>query len=216
MTPKRKKIIAREFLIFISSIVLGLIVYLAVFPYNALLVSQINHIEIEIVNNRQIVKRLEYEFNRKVEKQRWLFGKLSIKFDMKDTKTYKENWMYLSRIQQADSVIYMWNNKWNKDLIAYLKDIGFTNGNEFNELIKDNSLTQQNIEDNKEALKVKNEINIYPMRKKINQLENRKLDFKEQIHFGLICLIIIVGIVFPVRYLICSIHWSIKTLKEDK
>ena len=127
MNVKFKKIIAREFLILLAMIVLGLIIFGCVFPYNAYQEKQIDGITQLIEEKEFEIDSLHKPIDQKIEKQRWFFEKVSGEFDISNSaySELKTLWPILHRIALNDSTEYRWKNKWEKDLVEFHQKIGF-------------------------------------------------------------------------------------------
>jgi hypothetical protein len=70
-----KKIMAREFLLLISVGVLGLLTFLCIYPYNSYQQHQVYRLSEKIIEKKKLSDSLVYLFNKKTEKQTWLFNK---------------------------------------------------------------------------------------------------------------------------------------------
>ena len=126
--------------------------------------------------------------------------------------TYRDLWKRLSELQTKESLIYTWENKLKSDYKKFLIDIGFKNAREFNQFISDYTLNEIELKDKSRQAEIMIEVNL--LQSKIQNKKYKLLYHEGQIQFALTCLIIIAIIIFPVRYLIYSIRWSIKTLRQ--
>ena len=207
----RKKIIAREFLTLISCVLISIVAYIGTFPYNNIIRSKIKKIESKIQNLDYQSDSLIKPYKQKIKKQEWFYNEFIRLATYKVYEKYDEVWQRLSKLQKSDSIIYKWENVWSKDLIRITKEIGFKNGKEFNQFIIDYSFNEKDYEIQNKVASLNNQIEIYL---KIKPTRNLILTSSEQLQFGLYCLVIFSIIVFPLRYLIYSIKWSIKTLKQ--
>ncbi|MEZ4826981.1 MAG: hypothetical protein R3C61_11995 [Bacteroidia bacterium] len=212
MTSKQKKIIAREFLIFIAALGISVIAFIGTYPYNYFLNRKIDRIKEETKSLKDRIYKLEIAYNQKTEKQRWFYNE-SVRKGINGNFRYSSQlWERLEELQKSDSIIFNWNNVWEKELIEIIQDIGFKNGEEFNRFILDNSVANEDSNDKVNEIRRK----VNSIEKTIWGLKSRILDTKEQIRFGLIFFAIISTIAFPIRYLFFAIRWSIKTLKEQE
>jgi len=215
MKLNRKKIIAREFLILMSCIGISILAYIGTLPYNYIISSNIKNSEKQIKPLNNQIDSLERAYNTKIEKHKWFFREIVDRYGPDiGYSSYKELWTRLSEFQKSDSIDYKWNNVWSQDVIKITKEIGFKDGKDFNQFIIEYSLNKQEQIDEENANKIRK--NVDSLKRQIRYKENRLLDSEGQIYFGLICLIIMAIIAFPVRYLIYSIRWSMKTLKQKE
>lgn len=214
MNKKIRKIIAREFLLLLVLIVLGSLIVLSVFPYNAYQRNQVVNLNSEIGLKEKQTNSLHKTVNEKIKNQEWFFVKVSSEFDIANSEysELKTLWPLLQRIAENDSTAYRWNNKWENSLIEFHKSIGFKNPEELESFIEQNSVYSKDSID----LKKSNEIRI-----EIKGLNTRKSDLKRKIftesdkeNMAIGIGIILFGILFLSRYLFYAIKWSIKTLKE--
>jgi hypothetical protein len=212
---KTKKILAREFLILISIIILSVILYLGTFLYNLNINYQANKIEKKIMSKNQNIDSLRYSYDFKINKQKWFFEENAKKYDIYDFEynTYEKFWDRLSTIQKNDSLIYRWNNVYSKKLKEIFKEIGLKDGYELNEFIIKNSVTLQDLENKKIADSLKIDVNKFK-NKKID-VSKKKLKPSEQFNFFISCLSILVIIMFPIRFLIIAIKWCYLILKIE-
>lgn len=214
MNKKVKKIIAREFLILLASIILTSIIFLCVFPYNSFQKSNIDKIDNSLIEKEKLTENLNKTVNQKIENQEWFFEKLSNEFDIANSENSKLKtlWPILQKIAENDSIEHRWNNKWEKSLKDFHKRIGFKNATDLEAFIKRNSISLNDSIQLKKSDKI---------RKEITELKNRRTEFKgkilnENAKFKLAggIGVILFGILFLLRYLIYAVNWSVGTLKE--
>lgn len=209
-----KKIIAREFLIIILVLTIGLISFLCTYPYNAYKRNQVEKKSIEISEKSKKVDTLSLSFKNKIDQQNWFFDKYSNHWDISGDKinTSDKLWKRLDFLALNDSIKYKWQNVWDKELLAFNKEIGFTNPDEFKSFIDKNRITKIDSLNFDSSLAINSEIALLTKNKK--DYESEILSYNEQIKFGLKVLIICFIILFGFRYLFYSLKWSLKTLKQ--
>ena len=209
-----KKLIAREFLIMILVLTIGLISFLCTYPYNAYKRNQVENKSIEISEKSKKVDTLSLSFKNKIDQQNWFFEKYSNHWDISGDKinTSEKLWQRLDFLALNDSIKYKWQNVWDKELLAFNKEIGFTNPDEFKSFIDKNRITKIDSSNYDSSLAINSEIALLTKNKK--DYESEILSYNEQTEFGLKALIICFIILFGFRYLFYSLKWSLKTLKQ--
>ena len=214
MNKKTKKIIAREFLIILIMIALGLLIFVCIFPYNSYQNKQINKIENSISKKEKTTDSLHKSVNAKKKNQEWFFNKVSSEFDITNSEysELKTLWPILQRIAENDSTEYRWNNKWEQSLIDFHKGIGFKNAQELEKFIETNSLNAKDSIQLEKSTLIRNEI--LGLKKRKIELENKVFDEYDRMDLLAGIGIILFGILFILRYLFYAVKWSIKTLKE--
>lgn len=213
MKLTNKKIIAREFLTLTIILALGLISFLSTYPYNAYKRNQVENKNTEISEKRNKVDTLSLSFKNKIDQRKWFFDKYSNHWDISRVENTPDKlWKRLDYLALNDSIKYYWQNVWDKDLLAFNKEIGFLNPNEFQSFIDKNRITKKDSSNYDTFLAINSEIAL--LIKNIKNYESDILSSNEQTEFGQKALIICFIILFGFRYLFYSIKWSIKTLKQ--
>lgn len=213
MKLQTKKIIAKEFLVLTMSIAIGILCFLATYPYNYINSKKAAVFYQEIAERRKVVDSLSHDYKLKIGNQNWFYGKQTAYFPLDDEYNSSDKlWQLIEGIAQSDSIKFRWNNVWDKELISHLKKIGFSSSDELNSFIKSNSISNTDRSNYNQALKIEKVIN--GIRLKSDQFERNILTYKQQIEFGKKYLLLSVIILFGFRYLYLAIHWSISTLKQ--
>ena len=202
-----KKIIAREFLLVILAFFLSLIFYLGTYLYNYFRLFQINKIEKSIAINHILVSSLSNPLQ--VKQVRINLFKENANIEGFDTTGV---WERLVEVEKADSIKYYWDNKWSKDVIKFTKKQGFLKDEEFKSFILSTKIDTVDIKNYNKSQEFQENVNDFKSQKKI--LESKVLSGSMQIDFGIGAAIILVFLLFPLRYFFYSTSWSIKTLKE--
>lgn len=215
MNNKIKKIIAREFLLLIFALLIGVLTYLCVYPYNAYKRYKIESYSASVVEKTKLSDSLSRVFNAKQHKHSWFFYKVSDSFDITtDTilNTKDKLWKRFDRFSQNDSIVYRWKNKFNQEIIEFFKSIGFKTPEYLNEFIVRNRISKldsSNFILSNTLKKEVEKINIYKI-VNTNQILTKEQQVKLTLKVFLYALILIYG----VRYFIYAILWSIKTIKQ--
>lgn len=210
MKLNKKKLIAREFLILISCILLFLLAFLGTFTYNNYLNNQKNNLNEKLQSKEKHIDSLMSPYRIKKEKQKWLFKEFSKRFRMGEANTPDKLWKDIIDLKKKDSLIHHWNNLSIQQIDAYNK-VGFDSGQEFKIFIKENHLTSQDIADTAKAHKIQKSVN--QVNSKIEYLRSKKLNSKERKNFLWLAFLIIFGAAFPLRWIVIGTKWSIRTLK---
>lgn len=214
MKLNRKKIFAREFLLFLSCLFVSTIAFIGVYPYNYVINSKIDKFEENIIHLREEVEKIEKPINVKLSKQMWFYEKWQGNSDLAVYNNYSELWERLEHLQKQDSIDYKWNNVWRKPVLVFIKDLGFNNSSQFDKFIKDNSLNKDELNIILKADTIKTEIT--EIKNQVRRKENKVLGIEDQLNFALLFLIIVGIIAFPIRFLYYSVKWSMKTLKQKE
>lgn len=214
MKLNKKKIIAREFLIFIVyALVFGL-AFISTIPYNYVIESRIDNLETTSQSLSDSINKIQLHFSPKIDKQKEFFETSKSKGWLTANENYQEFWIRLQKSVNNDSLKYKWN-KFSANFKDELKDeVGFETVSDFENYIENNSLTPKEVEQNTSAVKLIDERET--IESKIRTEKNKLMDFDDRLEFSLVCLMIIGVLSFPLRYLLYAIKWSIKTLKQKE
>lgn len=217
MNLSRKKIIAKEFLIILSClIILPCIVFVGTYFYDFKIKSDLNklrELKTNIYNEIQSLQQQSLQINHKISEQKKFYSK--IKENGTYERSYKsfqdELWKHFESLRKSDSIIFKWNNVWNDSLIEQLKNLGYTNPEEFNMFIFENTL------DSIELYAIEkintNKIKISIIINEIKYKESKLFDNNRRIRYMLLTMLFTIIIAYPFRFIVLSIIWSFKTLK---
>lgn len=214
MKLNKKKIIAREFLIFIvCALVFGL-AFISTIPYNYVIESRIDNLETTSQSLSDSINKIQLHFSPKIDKQKEFFETSKSKGWLSINENYHEFWIRLQKSVNNDRLKYKWN-KFSANFKDELKDeVGFETGSDFENYIENNSLTPKEVEQNTSAVKLIDERET--IESKIRTEKYKLMDFDDRLEFSSVCLMIIGVLSFPLRYLLYAIKWSIKTLKQKE
>lgn len=213
MNQKTKKIIAREFLILLVLIIVTSLIFVGIIPYNLYQENRIEKINNSLIEKEELNDSLNRSVSDKIKNQEWFFGKVSMEFDITNTEygELKTLWPLLQGMAENDSIEYRWN-RWEKDLIAFHKSIGFTNAKELESFIEKNSISFIDSIQLKKSDSMRMEITDLISQR--NQSKSKVLNKNDKIDFVSRMGIILFGILFILRYIIYAAKWSLKTLIE--
>lgn len=210
MKLKSKKIIAREFILLILLLALGVISFLCIYPYNYYRNSQSHDLEKTIAQKNKITERLSYQYKTKFAKRDWYFEKFTVKFGS-DSYKNDELWNRLLFLAKNDSIRHKWNI-WDNEFSNFNIELGFDTPQKLKEFIDRVRLNKIDSTNYTEALKIKQDI--LKLREREKEVEMKKFSSEEQFIFGMTSTIILLIMLFPARYLFYGVRWSIKVLKE--
>lgn len=214
MKLNKKKIIAREFLIFtICALIFGL-AFFGTIPYNYVIKSQIENLETTSQSLSDNIKKIQLDYLPKINNQVAFYESSKKENWFTVGKNYAELWSKLEKARIDGLIKKNWDGL-NLNFKNELKNkYGFNNPSDFENFIANNSLTPNEVEQNANTIKIINERET--IEAKILTEKYKLMDFYDRLEFSLICLMIIGVLSFPLRYLFYAIKWSIKTLKQKE
>lgn len=214
MRLKTKKIIARELLIIISSLVLVFVFNIGIFLYNRIIESDLKTISQEIVTKENQIKTLILPIKEKTDKQNELYQEIKKKGLQGKHNSSIQFWDRLSQLYKVDSIIYRWNNRWSPELKTTLKEIGFKDGIEFNDFVSHHYFTDKDENIKNQALEIQGNIDLLTI-DLLNSSEKIIKPYRQsELSNGILLMLSI--LLFPFRFLIYTIIWSVRTLKEKE
>lgn len=214
MELRTKKIIAREFLVTLTCLLVSFLFFIGTIIYNYRLESQRTDILNEIEIKTQLTDSLTRPYKEKLDNQEWFYTEAKNKEAQGDYENSQQLWTRLTSLSKADSVIYKWDNVWSKELKEVLREIGFKDGKAFNSFIGKNILSDEESKSFDRIRTLKEEINT--LNEKSKNLDYKQFDKDNQIESSLAILLIIGIIGFPIRYFIYAIRWSYRVLKQKE
>lgn len=238
MNHKTKKVIAREFLLLLFCVVISLITFLIIYPYNFIRKNQMDAIDNQIDVKRETIFKLSTFYKSKQDNQYWYTEQYySSHFDVGDLNGVGRNlivsslldsqrkrfevyatknsnsvlWKRLYKIARSDSVKIKWVNIWHKDFIEFHKFMGFSSPDTFKSFILANTMSSEDLKKNKLVLKEGKEYHILGSTR--SGIESTIISRKDQISYLKGSLIVSIIILYFLRYLFYSITWSFRMLK---
>ena len=133
MNLKIKKRLAKEFLLIILTIVLGVLFFLCIYSYNYYQNYQIKNLDYNIVDEPNKIDNYLYFYNRKSYNQTLFFTKFSEKVSLPGTlfDTSNKLWSHIEEIEKKDSIKKYWENKWSKKFVGVISTCGFDTPDKF-------------------------------------------------------------------------------------
>jgi len=210
MKPKVKKIIAREFLIFMSVILIGLLSFLGTYLYNwkkkCLAKNQENFIKLQ----SKMADNLSRPFNEKIKNGKDYNARIYITLidnsDIHELPIQKYEESEFRRKIQTDTSFRGIIFKLFKERLENFNK----NKLQFDNLI-DNPPTKKEIDDKKKADQIQTKLKSIKLEK--DEIIGSILLFEEQTSITLRITSLIFFLVFFLRYLFYAVRWSIKTIK---
>ncbi len=209
------KIIAREFLVLLALVIIGGIIVLCVYPYNAIKQNKVDELDSKIVQLENKIDSLGRNAIKKEEKQEWYYSKLSSEFNIEKPpyNRLSDFWGRLEKHAKQDSLQYKWIDKWSDKVQEFHNKLGFKNGKDFQDFVLNNSLTKSDSLDlNKTA-----ELNIELEKITADRNETKWDIVSENDHLDIAggVFIFLFVVMFILRYLFYAIKWSFRTLKNE-
>lgn len=212
MNLRGKKIIAREFIFFISCILISILTFSSIYLYNHLIQREIEDIQNEIISNTKIKDNIIRQIEQKRERQISYTKAYQKEFNFSnETIKSSEIWQMLYLDVKNDSIEYKWNNIWSEKLLNFEKNFGIQSPKELSEFISFNTVNIKNI---KLSEKIKNEIQLLKNQRNFNF--RKTIDSFKQFEITKNIFYFSIFILFILRYIIIGIIWSFKILKEKK
>ena len=215
MKLQTKKIIAREFLLLMLAIGIGLIGFLCTYLYNSYQRNKAQKLSDEITTKESIADSLSKPFDIKSKQIHLLYEKFNANENVFPTdyeSFLKNTWTNLSKLELKDNIAK--SIKWDPRFKQLLRDVGFNSSEELQNFIEENRLTKDDTLNSQIAKSYQQEIRL--LESKRTDYNSYLLAFKGQIDFGICVFCISLIILFASRYIYYAIKWSIKTLKQKQ
>jgi hypothetical protein len=215
MKIETKKIVAREFLLFLLSLGIGITTYLITYLYNNNQIKETVKIKSEISNNEVISNSLMNAFLKKKEKHEWFYRKNNEKVNLSRSiySSAEELWAILDEYESKNLIVERYQNSWSRELKKLLSEIGFNDPNELIDFIKKNRITGEDKINFEKGKKI--QLKVRSLENKLTHRKSRILNSVRQREIGFEAFCVAVALLFAVRYVYCSIVWSFNVLRED-
>lgn len=217
MELRRKKIIAREFLILMGCIGMGFVFYGSTFLYNAYFDHKKSSIEKDRTQKQIEISDLRATFEKKQAKQSWFFDQEKQLFDLdfpRNTENIKVVWTYWENLEQHDSIPIYYDKIWNDKTRKLYGKIGFGNSKALSSFIRENMITKEDQEHLSKANQVGAEENA--LWSQYWRLNAHILSQEEQLQYTLRASLYLLFVAFPLRFLINAIRWSIRVVRQKE
>ena len=213
MKLETKKLIAREFLLLLISVGLGLIGFILTLGYSFIKESQLNNLQNEIILNESNNQKLNNSYDKKYETRAWFYNTINEKFDLSNSSYNDPDklWKRLNILIQKDSLRYKYEQ--SPDIRESFKIVGLTNIESVEKFIQQNNLTKAEISDINKY--VQDRKFIESLNSKASEAKSNTLSDSKKNEFTLWLFLCVLIFIFPIRYLYYSIKWSSKILKQS-
>ena len=244
MKLNTKKIIAREFLILLSALIVSLIILGIIYSLNSFRKSKITNLSKEIQNNYIKSESLKSQYESKKGTQIWFHNALysfiydfnhPTKIEKKQENIFSEYDLLPSRasnyaknikpINQKDgnllefdtSLNYFRKNKildfdLEKNFPAFSKNFGFASLEKFKKYLGEYSINSNDILNHDKALGI--DLFTSSLVKKRNDLKSSVISIYGQYLKSLKVFLILLFLLFPIRYIYYTVKWSTRILKQ--
>lgn len=223
MRLRTKKLLAREFLLLLSVLVVSFFAFLGSYGYNAYLKKQNSFLQDSIASYEMLSDSLPRIFYSKLQKQHQLYqtlnafvlptlidGYLFFPAISQNRVTFFKTYFRFAKEGKIDSVWKTYRS--NKEKSA-LRKMGIGSPQKLESYILSNIHTSDDIRNRDLATKYENKV--ASMSEKATAILKKQLDYKQQIRVGMNAMIILFLITFVGRYLVYGVIQSIKILKES-
>lgn len=214
MKLETKKIIAREFLFLMLCFGIGLLAFFITYfyIYNQKIKSQ--RILSEIINKDFIADSLMKPFDEKIKQQEWFYNKNNDKVDLSASAfdSPEKLWHRMDDLAIKDSIVKKYQSVWSAELKGLFSEIGFNNPEKLQAFIDKNRITNDDKSNYEKAKIIRTETN--SMKSMVSNHHSNFLYKNTQFQFGLWAFIFSLIIFFAIRYILYSINWSLKILKQ--
>lgn len=201
-----KKKLAKEFLILATVILSSLLIGATLFAVMRNKTKEVQNLQNRLLSIQNSLDSLDSLNDVKMNRQTWLYSEFEKEYDMRGYSV-DEFWLVCWKIYKADSIIHKWGNS-KSDKPAFFRKIGFKTGEELNSFIRTNSIDSVSIQERRLYEVERSEIE-----EQLNEI-SQEVDQKKQLSKFMWISAGLFLIVFPLRYFLLAILWSIRTLKS--
>jgi predicted RND superfamily exporter protein len=215
MRHKVKKIIAKEFLILISVIIIGITCIVFTFINNLYWKKRVKNLQIEIKKKGREVTKLVNPLYSKIKQRNWLYYQLNITENLGKSKynTPSKLWKRFNELALSDSLSFRYNNEWGSRIKGIFAEIGFSSPKQLQNFIETNRINNNDNLKNKKAENIKKEIEV--QNTQLNYYYSKMMNSEEQNQYLMWCMLISFLVFFILRYVYYGVKWSINTLKHN-
>lgn len=213
MKLKTKKLIAREVLLLSGSAILASFIFLSTYPYNWYYQSNSEHIYLSIKAKEKEADSLCRSYDDKKKHQDWFYDENKKRYDVTvNFSSPRAMWERIAEIYRTDSIEYKYRHVWQKELIDVLNEIGFHNVTDFKKFVSQNLITAEDDSNKVKSNQIKEELSSL---RRIRAANDQKIiDLPGQVRFGFRVFIILLFILYPLRFLFILLRWSLLTLRQ--
>jgi hypothetical protein len=217
MKKEHKKVLAREFLFLLGSVVISLIVaWIWILPYNWYQENKAEALQIQIDEIQSEIDLIESNIGEKLQNQKWIFSKIIESYDLTDTQydTRSKLWKAYTKSVNDSTIVEKWNTTWvDNGAREYYISLGFENPEEWRSFIVKNTFSESDsihLERINELLNYQNETEY----KRKEAFYAQWISEDEQFLALYISLGVIFSFTFFLRYLFYAVKWSMKQVRS--
>lgn len=219
MEIKTKKIIAREILFLAFCLITGMLAFLCIYLYNFYNQNRTTDIRKLVSVKNTIADSLSKPYKDKYIEQlqftKIVFSEYTTDYVDSDFHNMNRNfWQVYYNLAKKDSIKYIWENVLDIKLTSAYKKYGLETPEKFQEYILKNHINKSDSE--KYNLSSFEYERSKLLQTKMNLINESIITLESQTYLAFLVLGSIFFLLFPVRYFLYSITWSMKILKEDK
>jgi hypothetical protein len=215
MKLQTKKIIAREFIMLVITIVLVAGVFLGTYIYNYFQHSNVVEVQAAILKKTFIADSLAKPYKTKMQNQQWFYDKNNEIVDLKNTDFNSPNklWQRLDYLSASDSIKIKIDSFWTPEIKQLLVTIDFDKPEKLTAFINKNRITSDDSTDLQKSI-VANET-LGKLNKLKADYKAKVFSFQSQTRIAIWTLVILFILLFVMRFLFYAVRWSVKILKQD-
>jgi hypothetical protein len=218
MKLSTKKIVAREFIFLVIALLSFVVSYLSILIFNFFIQHKINGIKEKIFMVVSKTDSTTNLFNVKLEKQlrftKTVFAETSneeVPADILDELNESAWKTFYDYSNTKDSINYMWEHKWKDKLTTGIKNYGIKSPNDFKTFILNNYNSKNDSLHYEELLNRKN-----ILKQQENENYEELISYDNQMNYSLRIALLILVLLFPIRYFSKAIKWSLFILKSKE
>jgi hypothetical protein len=214
MQHKVKKVIAKEFLLLIVIIVIGIICLSFTLLNNLYFEKKAENLQIEIKQKNREVINLVNPLYSKIKQRNWFYNQLNNRANLYKSKynTPSKLWKRFDELALSDSLLIRYETKWTPSTKIMFAEMGFNIPDQLQKFIVTNRINSTDNLKNKEAENIKKEVVIQKMQ--VETYHSKILSSEGQNQYLLWSMFISFLALFILRYIYYGIKWSINILKE--
>ncbi len=214
MKLQTKKIIAREFLLLMLSIGIGLAAFLCTYLYNFYQQTKSQNISNKIKVEEYTADSLVRPFNNKIKQHELFYNQNNEKIDLSGSRydSPRKLWSRVNDLALKDSIRIKFRTIWTSELKKVLGEIGFDNPEKLQSSIDKNRITPGDSSKYEEAKNIRTKISL--LKREIGSRNSKVLFIKSQTEFSFWAFCISIIILFVIRYIFYAVKWSANILRQ--
>lgn len=212
MQINTKKIIAREFLLFLSCLTIGILTFSGTYVYNYIKRAQIESLSKEVDNKILLSEKFSKAYTDKTDKQFWYTKQYTSHFNNYGDYPNAKLWKDLYELAKTNKVKSGWENTWKEEFVSLNRHIGFETPESLQAFILENMVYQTDLENKELSEKAYSEAE--GARNQISRKSIEILSPKNQLKTAGMATLIAIMVLFVFRYLTYGVKWSLNILRQ--